>query len=397
MAPLPCRPRKGTTGESRCRKASGPRFLRDAPPATKDPKTAELPKGDFRRPPESGRTDRQREKTMKIMECPRALVVLLSLAVWGSDPSFAAIKSESKSTCGATPEQAAVYFVRPPALVGKIRTAFVFADTAFLGALDNNSYFCVNLKPGRHLLWLNCSKAPVNLEAEAGETYYFEVSYAGGMSWAPGGPAGESLVESAKFHVQPTEKELATSESHLAEHFPKVQRFAAERAAARKKRLEEWPAVDLGKYSTLYVEDFQVTDSKALKPKNIEATQSSTARMAALLRGELGSGPFEAVHEGGIADDGEASVVLRVEVTKYRGGALGAPPPAPTPGLSLTFSMEMETLSFGYQVRLIDGVSGEVLAAFSDKRGPGAPYNIERNVPLDLSLYLKRCKSAAKS
>ena len=37
-------PRKGTAGESRRRKATGPRLLRDGPPATKDPKTAELPK-----------------------------------------------------------------------------------------------------------------------------------------------------------------------------------------------------------------------------------------------------------------------------------------------------------------------------------------------------------------
>ena len=36
---------KGTPGESRCRKATGPRLLRDEHLATKDPKTAELPKG----------------------------------------------------------------------------------------------------------------------------------------------------------------------------------------------------------------------------------------------------------------------------------------------------------------------------------------------------------------
>ena len=38
-------PDKGTTGENRRRKATGPRFLRDGSFATKDTKTAELPKG----------------------------------------------------------------------------------------------------------------------------------------------------------------------------------------------------------------------------------------------------------------------------------------------------------------------------------------------------------------
>ncbi len=36
---------KGQPGENRCRKATGPRFLRDEYLATKDPRTAGLPKG----------------------------------------------------------------------------------------------------------------------------------------------------------------------------------------------------------------------------------------------------------------------------------------------------------------------------------------------------------------
>ncbi len=318
--------------------------------------------------------------------------LLLILIVGSGVPSLAAEKSENKIYCEPTPDQSVLYFIRPADMMGFARTLFIYADDQLLGTLDNNSYTCVRLDPGRYLLWPKQGDSVLNLEAGPGQVYYFEATFGIGFSWLPESEREASLQE-VKFYATATDKELAKAAEHVAKRLPKVQKLAQERAVNREKRLQTWPAVDLSSYSTLYIDDFQITDRKALKPKNVEAARSATERMAALVKGELDSGPFAAVHQGAAGEQPEASLLLKVEVVKFRPGKLGGAPP-PQPGFSITVSMEMATLRFGFKVELVDATSGEVLAAFADERGPGMPYNIERNVPLDLVSYLRASTGA---
>jgi len=64
-------PDKGTSGESRRRKATGPRLLRDGLPATKDPKIADLPKGQTKAEYPPGLSTTPEVERSRDQPCPR--------------------------------------------------------------------------------------------------------------------------------------------------------------------------------------------------------------------------------------------------------------------------------------------------------------------------------------
>src|SRR5688500_15717460 len=94
---------------------------------------------------------------------------LLAHAVQG------AVRTPVKQEGQVAVDSALVYFMREARFQGGGRTMFLYSDDQFVGTLDNDCYTFASLPPGRHLLWLNWARINLEVELEAGKTYWYNV------------------------------------------------------------------------------------------------------------------------------------------------------------------------------------------------------------------------------
>lgn len=323
-----------------------------------------------------------------------AALIGASLVV--SMPAAATNKSPSKAFGEPKSDQALVYFVRSAHFVAKARTMFVYADEAFLGVLDNDTYTFAYVEPGKRLLWLNWAKISEEVELEAGEVYYFDVF---DTFNALDPESAKEYVEAAKFYVTPDDKERATSAQHIQERHGKAVRVAEtkpdqEYVGSERKREEhvaKWPRVDLEGYDALYVEDFAMKDPKAAERKQEHVVESAPRRLAQAIVDALGEGVFERVHRGAAPEGAAGAVVLRGEILQYKPGSEGARlMMAGTGSAQLDFGAQL--LAADSQ-RVMARLDGERTWAWGGARGASRGIDdIERNVAYEIALYLKRCR-----
>lgn len=120
-----------------------------------------------------------------------------------ADPAPAAGAGSAPAAGTAT-----VVFFRPSRFVGAAVGFIVREDQAELGKLRNGKYFILHVPPGRHEYVVHSeAKDTLNIDAEAGETYYIQGSLGMGiMVGRPNlSPSDEAAFESAK----PKMKEVA--------------------------------------------------------------------------------------------------------------------------------------------------------------------------------------------
>ena len=76
---------------------------------------------------------------------------------------------------------ALIYFYRPQANVG-INVIPVFIDEQFVGITKGNTYVFATVEPGKHVLWAKSfNTAAIEVEVEAGRTYYVRIREAAAM------------------------------------------------------------------------------------------------------------------------------------------------------------------------------------------------------------------------
>lgn len=319
--------------------------------------------------------------------------VIVLTAAFCTPGTLAVEKAAGKVYAKPNDEKATVYFIRTKRFQGSGRTMFLYSDDSFLGVLDNDSYTFAYLDPGEHFLWLNWARVNRLAEFEAGETYYFVV-------WdsiidVPE-EEGKRRVEQARYYCQPNEKQIKTSEKHIAERRGKAKEFAekdtGERAGSsgeREKHIAKWPKIDLSKYSILVIEDFKITDPMAGERKNSDLVVSAPSRAANLVRSDLDKGTFEQVLREKVDEPSEGTLILRVEFTQYKPGSKAARFMIAGAGAA----------RLDFTARLIDAVTGEEVAKFSDERswgwggvygGSGGIEMIEKNLAYELANYLER-------
>lgn len=327
----------------------------------------------------------------------RRVVAAAGLAIaaaWALPPSYAATKSHEKIYGEPRDEQALLYLVRERRFQGGARTMFVYADEAFLGTLENNSYTFAYLDPGEHLLWQNWARYSTRVEVEAGRTYYFSLSTRFDEiddEWGP------KLVEEVEFYCSPETKERAKAEEHIAKRYAKAKRDSVDEKeyvgtlAKREEHIAEWPRVDLGAYSVLCIDDFRMADPKAGTRTKADQVTSAPERLAREVARALPDDLFDEVRRGSSDAAEEGMVVLRLEITQYK------------PGSRMARGMFAGAGSahLDFTGHLVDAMSGEELATFSGKRtwgwggARGQSFGIEEmedNVAHEISLYLQRSK-----
>lgn len=327
----------------------------------------------------------------------RRLVAAAGLAIaatWAVPASHAATKGHEKIYGEPRDEQALVYLVRERRFQGSGRTMFVYADEAFLGTLENNSYTFAYLDPGEHLLWQNWARYSTRVEVEAGRIYYFSLSTRFDEiddEWGP------KLVEEVEFYCSPEAKERAKAEQHIAKRYSKAKRNSGDEKeyvgtlAEREEHIAEWPRVDLGAYSILFIDEFRLTDPKAATRKKADQVKSAPERLAREVARALPDDLFDEIRRGAQDSAQEGVLVLRLEITQYK------------PGSRMARGMFAGTGSahLDFTGHLVDAMSGEELAIFSGKRtwgwggARGQSFGIEEmedNVAYEISLYLQQSK-----
>jgi hypothetical protein len=310
----------------------------------------------------------------------------------------AAVRHEEKQIGEAADNAALVYFIREKKRQGSKSTYFVYADDAFIGALDNDCYIFGYVPPGERLLWLNFAHVTEQIALEPGEVYYFKL-YADfenvGTDW------GVGLLGRAGAFCTPDEEEIAKSKEHLAKRKGKAEKWAAKEPEdlyagrywySREKSVGTWPHTDLAPYSALYIEDWALTDPKAHKRKKDLQVSSAGSRIADQVRRQLDDDLFTKVFREAPSLPVEGAVLLRGELTRYKPGSETA----------RTFLAGTSNSHLDFRVRLIDGVTGDELASFSAQRvwawggtagGTIGIDEMEESLAFEISVYLEECKT----
>ena len=315
-------------------------------------------------------------------------------------PLSAAERVPQHSYAPGSPDKATVYFIREGRFSGGGRTAFVYADRAFAGVLDNNCYTFAEIEPGKRLLWLNWAKINREVELEGAKTYYFTV-------WTSFDPVdegyGRALIEKIESYCRPTAKESATSAEHIAERYGKATAVAAKKPEGeqpasspktREKNIAKWPRVDLAAYDTLYLEDWAMADPKAGERKKALLVEFAPRRVPDTIARDLGEVAFALVNRGPAPDATAGVLVLRGKFTQYKPGSETARLMIAGAGAA----------RLDFAVELVDAADGKVLARIADERtfAWGGAYGasrgieeIEKNVAWELAEYLRRARGVA--
>lgn len=322
---------------------------------------------------------------------------LLALFLAWPDAALGANRSPDKQVGEPRPDQALVYLIREKRYVGSGRTMFVFSDQEFLGALDNNSYTFAYLPPGKHLLWLNWAKVNVEIDAEAGKTYYFAIST---EFDALDEQSGKAFLDGIAAYATPEPREIEKAAEHIRKRHGKAVASSAAKpdevtkATSLKRRaahVARWPKVDLASYPTLCIEPFMMTDAKAEKVKQQYLVASAPQRITELMLEELGTTSFTVVRKDTSCGDATDTVVLRARITQYKPGSDAARFMLIGAG-----SAQIEMI-----VSLVSAQSGQTLVEFEPKGtwawggALGAAVGIsdlEKNVAYEVASYLKSAR-----
>jgi hypothetical protein len=329
------------------------------------------------------------------------ILIATCIAACGASPAVeAADRSPDKQFGEVRADQALVYLIREKRFAGSGRTMFLYADQAFLGTLDNDSYAFTYLSPGKHLLWTNWAKINVEAEFEAGKTYYYAV-------WSSFDPLDESsgtaYVQGVKSYVTPEPAEVAKSEEHIRDRYGKAVASAAEKPddasqatnlSLRAEHIAKWPKLDLAGYPVLCLEPFVMADPKAADRSKEYQVESAPQRLAKLVVDNIGADTFAEVRQSGTCEAGTGVAVLRAQITQYKPGSETARMLLIGAG-----SAQIELI-----VTLTDAQSGASLVSFEPKglwawggavgvaRGIA---DLEKNVAFEISSYLKQSRGIA--
>ena len=324
-----------------------------------------------------------------------ALVFCASSLVLLCDDARAASLSTDKKFGEAKPDQALVYLVREKRFSGSARTMFVYADQTFLGTLDNGSYTFAYLPPGKHLLWLNWAKINMEVDLEAGKTYYYSIwTSFDGLDDS----SGQAFVNAVGSYATPSPNEIEKSADHIRDRYGKAVSVAAAKPddatravdlGRRAAHVAKWPKTDLSGHPVLCVEPFVMADAKADTRKKEYLVDTAPARIAKLMIDELGTSAFSEVRQDSCTAAG--AVTLRARITQYKPGSDAARLMIAGAG-----SAKIEMV-----VTLSDAASGNQLVEFEPKGlwawggAVGAARGIadlEKNVAFEVASYLKQMR-----
>lgn len=94
-------------------------------------------------------------------------------------------KDKTADKRGEPTEDMALVYVFRPATVGAAIKTWAFADDQFLGVSKARGYYFDLVPPGKHVFWAKAENTSgVEVEVEAGQTYYFKTAIRMGLGKA---------------------------------------------------------------------------------------------------------------------------------------------------------------------------------------------------------------------
>jgi hypothetical protein len=327
------------------------------------------------------------------------LLVAGSLLAWAPNQAGAATRSTTKELAEPKPDAALVYFIREKRFQGAARTMFVYSDETFLGTLDNDTYSFAYVPPGKHLLWLNWAKINIEVDLEAGKTYYYSI-------WSSFDPldetSGKAFIDAVAAYATPDQSELERSADHIQDRYGKATASAAAKddddtratgLARRAAHVAKWPKVDLTPYSALCIEPFVMADPRADSRNKEYLVATAPARLATFILEDLGTGVFSEVRQAPSCSAPQ-TVVLRGRITQYKPGSEAARFIVAGAG-----NAQIELV-----VTLADGTSGSELVELEAKGAwawggamgvAGGISNLDKNVAFEVASYLRQMRGVA--
>jgi hypothetical protein len=113
-----------------------------------------------------------------------AAVLAASTAMAAGAQEYYTKDKTSKSRGEPTEDMALVYVFRPATVGAAIKT-WAFADDQFIGVSKSKAYYYALVPPGNHVFWAKAENTSgVELEVEAGKTYYFKTAIRMGFAKA---------------------------------------------------------------------------------------------------------------------------------------------------------------------------------------------------------------------
>lgn len=105
----------------------------------------------------------------------RLLILALPLVMTGcaTVPSASKETRDSAISFRPPPGLADVYVFRPSGFVGGGVLWTVGLDRVLVGQVGNNSFLCLPIVPGKHIIFESISSSGTSFTAEAGKNYYF--------------------------------------------------------------------------------------------------------------------------------------------------------------------------------------------------------------------------------
>lgn len=198
------------------------------------------------------------------------LLALSSVSTWATREEYAAIRTEGPIWAEPKEDMAVVYFIRRGQFAGGGRTMFLYADDRFVGTLDNESYTFAYFEPGRYMLWTNWTKVNVDIDLSPNsETYVV----AWGKLEIVDEAAGRELIEQIKSFAEPSAKETAKSEKHIANRLREAHRRAQRQGRAD---LETIAAPTMPRDSTGMIRVPKYTEVQLMLMENVTTHHSET-------------------------------------------------------------------------------------------------------------------------
>lgn len=139
------------------------------------------------------------------------------------------------------PDRALVYFIRTQHAGFGRTTTYLFADTAFLGVIDDQTYGFAYVDPGEHLFWASYPRVTKILELVPGGTYYLDV-------WADisvlDAARGLDLIGAVGRLKTPSEKETAKAERYVEKRYQRARELEAGKEKAAVEEVAAAPPPD---------------------------------------------------------------------------------------------------------------------------------------------------------
>jgi len=248
------------------------------------------------------------------------LVTVLFLVVCGQ-AVLAEEEGKSREKIFGEPKEdsALVYFLREKSFVGGGGAAYVFSDSQLVTVVSNNSYNFVHMTPGKHILWWGRNFPGQEVEFEAGEVYFMDLTpVLKKRDRFPDEASANELLDKIEFRFVPTQQNKKKAEKFLKKNYAKVMKLPPE--VAGQGRYCPSPEGLFAVPSTSAIE-IRPVELQCDSPYPQEVTDNWAGEFQRLLAKQLKKQGFNRVESLDAEGDATGDVVIEGRIVQLKKGS----------------------------------------------------------------------------